>query len=72
MRFLHRSSLTSAVCQSAAGNPAQALEETEYIKVTRTPVQALLPTLKAMEAQGLVPFAGLYTLAVGLNLAAGV
>ena len=40
--------------------------------MTRTPVQALLPTLKAMEAQGLVPFAGLYTLAVGLNLAAGV
>jgi 8-oxo-dGTP pyrophosphatase MutT (NUDIX family) len=48
--------------------PVQSLDETEFIQVRRVPVKALLPTLNTMERDGLVPFAGLYTLAVGLSL----
>ena len=47
--------------------PQQALEETEFIKVLRVPVKSLLPSLQQMEREGLRPFAGLYTLAVGLS-----
>lgn len=49
--------------------PEQCLEDTEFIKVTRVPVGELLPTLQALDEQGCVPFAGLYTLAVGLQMA---
>ena len=48
--------------------PMQECEETEFIKVTRVPVRQLLQTLKKMEAEGSVPFTGLYTLAVGLQM----
>ena len=51
--------------------PQQDLDDTEFIKVTRVPVQSLLPTLKAMERDGCVPFTGLFTLAVGLSMASG-
>ena len=50
-------------------SPEQALDDTEFIKVSRVPIGQLLPTLKAMEADGCVPFTGLYTLAVGLQMA---
>ena len=48
---------------------AQDLDEAEFIKVTRVPVQQLLPTLKRLEADGCVPFTALFTLAVGLTMA---
>ena len=48
--------------------PKQQLEESEFIKVCRVPVKELLPTLRTKEREGLVPFAGLYTLALGLAL----
>ena len=47
--------------------PEQRLEDTEFIKVRRVPVKGLLPALQAMEREGLMPFTGLYTLAVGLS-----
>jgi 8-oxo-dGTP pyrophosphatase MutT (NUDIX family) len=48
--------------------PEQCLEDTEFIKVTRVPVRKLLPKLKEMERAGAVPFMGLFTLAVGLQM----
>ena len=48
--------------------PEQSLEETEFIQVHRVPLKDLLPTLKSMERDGLMPFAGLYTLALGLSV----
>ena len=50
--------------------PEQALDESEFIRVNRVPVKALLPTLRELERDGCVPFTGLYTLAVGLQLGA--
>lgn len=55
----------------AAANraPQQQLEESEAgLRVRRVALRELLPELERMEADGLVPFAGLYTLAVGLSL----
>lgn len=52
--------------------PQQQLDDTEFIKVSRVPVQELLPTLKAMERDGCVPITALFTLAVGLSMASGV
>lgn len=48
--------------------PKQELEDSEFIKVHRVALKALLPTIQDMERAGIVPFAGLYTLAVGLSL----
>ena len=42
----------------------------DFVVIKRVPVKALLPTLKAFERDGCVPFTGLYTLAVGLQLGA--
>ena len=50
--------------------PRQELDEAEYIHVRRVPIGQLLPSLREMERQGLVPFTGLYTLAMGLSLGA--
>jgi len=52
--------------------PEQALEDTEFIKVTRVPVKQLLPTLRAFEREGSIPFTGLFTLAVGLQMSNGL
>mgnify|MGYP007078140453 CR=1 FL=1 len=49
-------------------NPQQQTEETEFIKVRRVPLKDLLSAIAEMESQGMVPFAGLYTLAYGLVL----
>ena len=48
--------------------PAQALEDDEFIKVARVPVRDLLPTLQTMQRDGYLPFTGLFTLALGLQL----
>ncbi|KAL1495611.1 hypothetical protein AB1Y20_016971 [Prymnesium parvum] len=47
--------------------PEQALEETEMIQVTRVPINMLLPKLHEMRSEGLLPFTGLYMLAVGFS-----
>ena len=52
--------------------PKQALEDDEFIKVTRVPVRELLPTIERMERDGCVAFTGLFMLAAGLNLQHGV
>lgn len=48
--------------------PEQSLEDGEHIHVVRVPVKELLPALRAMESEGMIPFTGLYTLALGLQL----
>ena len=48
--------------------PEQALEDTEFIRVHKVPLAQLLSTLKRMEADGVIPIGGLYTLATGLVL----
>jgi len=48
--------------------PKQDAKESKCIRVHRVPLAELLPTLKRMESEGLIPFSGLYTLATGLSL----
>ena len=50
--------------------PRQELDDAEYIHVRRVPIDQLLPSLREMERDGLMPFTGLYTLAMGLSLGA--
>ena len=52
--------------------PKQMLQDEECISVRRVPLKDLLTTLKDCEKEGKVPFAGLYTLAAGLSIGAGV
>jgi 8-oxo-dGTP pyrophosphatase MutT (NUDIX family) len=52
-------------------NPSQALEETEFISVTRVPVGSLTAELRRLEAEGAMPIEGLYLLAVGLEMGQG-
>lgn len=48
--------------------PTQALDEGEFIGVRRVRVGALGEELRRAEAEGVIPFAGLHLLSVGLSL----
>ena len=50
-------------------NPVQHLDDAECIRVRRVPVRNLLATIGEMEREGMVAFAGLHMLALGLSMA---
>ena len=54
----------------ANANPTQALEETEYIQVSRVPVASLASEIKKLEAEGSMAMEGLFLLALGLEMGA--
>ena len=49
-------------------NPSQELEGSEFITVLRVPKKGLRRRLDALAGEGLNVFAGLYTLALGMEL----
>jgi hypothetical protein len=49
-------------------NPTQELEGSEFITVLRVPVKGLRKTLDALASRGYNVFAGLYTMALGMEI----